>query len=360
MTGRLTLEEIGRLTGVSRSTVSRVVNEHSDVSPEVRRRVLEVIQRTQYHPNRAARSLVSSRTGLLGLVIPSRVPNLFLDPYFGVLIQGITRAANAAAQILSLFLLDDEHDELGLYDRVVANGMVDGLVVTATTMQDPLVDRMLADGAPFVMVGRPDRDGIPYVDVDNREGARVAVAHLIAHGRHRLATVTGPSNSTTGVDRRSGFLDAAREAGIEVRPSRVVEADFTAAGAREAARQLLDDPPDGIFCASDTMARGTLQALADAGLRCPEDVAVVGFDGLLDADAITPALTTIAQPVAQTGAAAVELLLDVLDGPGDEDVPRRVLPTELVVRHSCGCPDDPPHLVDRSATDPSFEQGASR
>ena len=336
MAKRLTLEEIGRLAGVSRSTVSRVINGHEDVSDDVKRRVLQVVEDTGYRPNRAARSLVSSRTGLLGLVIPSGLHNLFQDPYFGRLIQGITRAANAADQTLSLFLFEDRREEVELYERVIANGMVDGVLVTATSMQDPIVERMQRDGTSFVMIGRPDSEAAPYVDVDNRTGARTATEHLISHGRRRVGTVAGPSNTTTGVDRRNGFLDATAAAGIPVPSGLVAEADFTSRGAYDATLALLDHEPDAVFCASDTMAIGVLAALKAVGLTCPDDVAVASFDDLVEAHQTTPPLTTVAQPVQRTGEEAVGLLLDVLDEE-PEDPPRIILPTELVVRSSCGC-----------------------
>ena len=336
MAKRLTLEEIGRLAGVSRSTVSRVINGHEDVSDDVKERVLQVVEDTGYRPNRAARSLVSSRTGLLGLVIPSGLHNLFQDPYFGRLVQGITRAANAAEQTLSLFLFEDRHEEIELYDRVIANGMVDGVLITATSMQDPVAERMQRDDTPFVMIGRPDGDAIPYVDVENREGARKATEHLISHGGRRLATIAGPSNTTTAVDRRNGFLDAAAAADIDVASGLVEEADFTSRGAYDAMERLLAHEPDAVFCASDTMAIGAMAAIEAAGLSCPTDIAVIGFDDLVAPHQTTPSLTTVAQPVQETGEKAVGLLLDVLDQEPEEP-PRIILPTSLTVRSSCGC-----------------------
>jgi LacI family transcriptional regulator len=333
---RLTLEEIGRRAGVSRSTVSRVVNGHPDVSPDVQQRVMDVIRATGYRPNQAARSLVSNRSGLIGLVIPSDVHSVFADPYFGRLIQGMTGRANKTDQTLSLFLFEDEREEMEMYPRVIVNALVDGVIVTATRMGNPLVERMVEDGTSFVMVGRPDTDGISYVDVDNRDGAARVTAHLIEHGRTRLATVAAPSNTTTGVDRRSGFLDAVSAAGLDVAPGGVVEGDYTDQGGYDAMVRLLEGRPDAVFCASDTMAVGALRALADAGVSCPGDVAVAGFDGLLGAHETDPSLTTVTQPVGDTGAAAVDLLLDVLEA-DDGAVRQRILPTELTIRQSCGC-----------------------
>ncbi len=333
---RLTLEEIGRLAGVSRSTVSRVINEQPDVSPEVKKRVLDVIDETGYQPNRAARSLVSSRTDLLGLVIPSSVHNLFADPYFGRLIRGITSAANAAHQTLSLFLFEDEREELELYGRAVASGLVDGMIITATRMGDPLAQRLRDGRLPFVMVGRPDADDIPHVDVDNQAGARLATEHLIGHGYERIGTIAAPSNTTTGVDRRTGFLDAMRAAGRAVKSPLIAEGDFTVESGRFAMDRLLSQQPDAVFCASDTMAAGAMQALEAAGVRVPDDIAIIGFDGILDPSATDPSLTTISQPVRATGERAVNRLLELLDD-GTSSPVRTVLPTELITRRSCGC-----------------------
>ncbi len=336
---RLTLEEIGRRAGVSRSTVSRVVNGHRDVSADVKERVLAVVADTGYRPNSAARSLASSRTGVLGLVIPSNVHSLFDDPYFGRLIQGITKASNAADQTLALFLFEDEREETEMYPRVISNSLLDGLILTATRMGDPIVERLRVDGVPFVMVGRPDSDSIPYVDATNQRGAFDATMHLIEHGRRRLGSVAAPSNTTAGVDRRSGFMAALASAGIPLEEGLVVEGDFSERSGLEAMTRVLEAEPDAVFCASDTMAVGALKAIVRAGLRCPEDVALVGFDGLADANQTNPSLTTMYQPVVETGEAAVALLLDVVDL-GSVAEPRKVLPTELIVRRSCGCSEE--------------------
>ena len=169
----LTLEDIGRLAGVSRSTVSRVLNNQPSVKTSVRERVEEVIRRTGYTPNVAARSLVSGRSGVIGLVIPSRVHSLFEDPYFSRLIQGISTASNQSGTTLSLFLFQNEEEESELYPRVVTSGFLDGLIITATRMADPLLARMTGGEMPVVIVGRPEVEGISYVDADNVGGARL-------------------------------------------------------------------------------------------------------------------------------------------------------------------------------------------
>jgi DNA-binding LacI/PurR family transcriptional regulator len=341
MAPRLNLEQIGRLAGVSRSTVSRVVNGGSNVSPEARRRVEAVISETGYRPHAAARSLASRRTGVVGLVIPSAAATLFDDPYFGRLILGVTAATNSRSTTLALFLFDQESDENPIIPRVVNSGLVDGVLVTATHMGDPVIDHLRGTDLPFVIVGRPDdgRDTF-WVDVDNRGGARSAARHLAGLDRRRIGLIAPPSNTTAGIDRRQGFLDGLAEAGIAI-DDRLREGDWSEGSGRRAMASLLPTEPDAVFVGSDRMAVGALGALREAGLRCPDDVAVVSFDGLLPADQTVPRLTSVAQPVTEVGERAAHLLLAVIDG--SATAPEHVVfPTELVVRQSCGAAGEAP------------------
>ncbi len=331
---RLNLEEIGRLAGVSRSTVSRVVNDEPNVSAEAKRRVEAVISETGYRPHAAARSLASNRTGVVGLVIPSAAETLFDDPYFGRLILGVTNATNAAATTLALFLFDQESDEGSLIPRVDA-GLVDGVIVTATQMGDQLIDHLRGTDLPFVVVGRPEDDRSLFsVDADNRSGARSAAKHLADLGRTRIGLIAAPSNTTAGVDRRNGFLDGLADAGLDV-DGRMREGDWTERSGERAMRELLATEPDAVFVASDRMAVGALRAIHENGLDCPTDIAVVSFDGLIPPDQTMPRLTSVAQPVTEVGQRAAQLLKAVIDGSAT-DPEHVVFPTELIVRESCG------------------------
>lgn len=332
---RLNLEDIGRLAGVSRSTVSRVVNGEPNVSSDVVERVQAVISETGYQPHAAARSLASNRTGVVGLVIPSAVETLFDDPYFGRLILGVTGATNLLGTTLAFFLFGQEADEGSIMPRVVNPGLVDGVIVTATVMGDPLISDLRGVNMPFVVIGRPDSNGAPYsVDVDNRGGAYSAALHLARLGRKRIALIAPPSNTTAGIDRRGGFLDGLADAGLSV-DGRLEEADWSQESGRVAMEKLLADDPDAVFVASDRMAVGALRAIRDAGLRCPDDISVVSFDGLLPADQVDPRLTSVRQSVSEVGDRAAHLLHSVIDGSVSQ--PEHVIfPTELVVRESCG------------------------
>lgn len=331
----LTLEDIGRLAGVSRSTVSRVINDQASVSPDVRERVQEVIQRTGYTPNVAARSLVSGRSGVIGLVIPSRVHQVFEDPYFSRLVQGITAASNRTGTTLSLFLFQNEEEESELYPRVVASRFLDGLILTATRMSDPLLARVPTGEIPIVMVGRPDVEGLSYINVDNRGGALHAASHLCGLGYERIGLIGAPVSTTAGLDRLSGFVEGLAMCGKALLPELRSDGDFSQASGYRAMKKLLPGRPDAVFVASDTMAIGALQALREEGIRVPQEIALMGFDGLPSSETAVPALTTIRQPVTQTGARAVHLLNDLVNGVSIAPVVE-ILPVELVVRESCG------------------------
>jgi LacI family transcriptional regulator len=336
MPDNLTLEQIARLANVSRSTVSRVVNDSPRVSPEVRQRVMEIIARTGYQPDAAARSLATRRSGIIGLVIPRAVQSLFTDPYYALLIQGIAQGCNANDYTLSLYLFHTEHEERKLYPRVLRNQLVDGVIITGSLVDDPLLPQLVEHGVPCVMVGRPPAGcEVSFVDTDNVAGAYQAVSHLARLGHGRIATIAGPATTTVGLDRRQGYLNALNDRNHSLYDELVVESDFTEAGGYFAMRRLLPSRPDAVFVASDTMALGALRALREAGRSVPGDVAVVGFDDLPAAAYSDPPLTTVRQPIRQAGTQAVEVLLDVLNNQGQSS--RRVtLTTDLVIRSSCG------------------------
>ena len=329
------LEEIAKLSGVSRSTVSRVINDDPNVREITRERVRKVIRQVNYHPNAAARGLAAGRTRILGLLIPERVTSLFSDPYFPLLIQGISSACNARDHSVMLWLAEPEYERRTIH-QILHGGMIDGVIVASMLLNDPVVLALVEGDRPFLLVGRhPTDPRVNYVDVDNRNSARDAVAHLLRLGYQRVATVTGPQNMIAGVDRREGYLAALKDRGLTPNPNLMAEGDFSEAGGYAAMQRLLAHQPDAVFAASDIMAVGALRALREAGLRVPDDVALVGYDDMPFAARADPPLTTVRQPIHRTGALAAETLIDLIENPGAS--PRRiVLPTELVIRESCG------------------------
>jgi LacI family transcriptional regulator len=330
-----TLEQIAEQAGVSRSTVSRVMNDHPRVDDDTRARVLSVAERLNYQPNIAARSLAAGRTRILGLVIPMGVSALFTDPYFPLLIQGISSACSANDHSVMLWIAEPEYERRTIR-QALQGGMIDGVILASALMDDPMLEALRTRGLPFILVGRhPTDDHLSYVDVDNKSAARDMVSYLVRLGYERIATITGPKNMIAGADRLQGYLTALKERRVAPDPDLIVEADFTEEGGYIAMQRLMPFAPDAVFAASDAMALGALRALRDAGKRVPDDVAVTGFDDVPFAARTDPPLTTVRQPIQSMGACAAETLINMISHPDGQ--PHRVLlPTELIIRASCG------------------------
>jgi LacI family transcriptional regulator len=334
----LTLEDIAKQAGVSRSTVSRVVNEEPNVREDVRKRVLDIIQSTGYHPHAAARTLASRHSWTLGFVLPHSVSFFFTDPYYPHLTKGVAQACNQYLYTLALFLVGTKEDEETIFPRVSRKGLLDGVLIQSGHHGDQRLINLLAKaGIPLVIIGRPHSTdgGVTYVDVDNSNAAYNAVNHLIHLGNKRIGTITGPTNSTVGIDRKDGYLRALTERGLGIDESLITEGDFTEAGGYYAMQKLLPARPDAIFAASDVMAIGAMRAVREAGLRIPEDIAFVGFDDLPLATLSDVRLTTVRQPVVQFGFKAVEVLIDLIEN-GIEPPRHIIMDTELIIRESCG------------------------
>jgi DNA-binding LacI/PurR family transcriptional regulator len=318
---RPTLEAVAALAGVSRATVSRVVNGGDGVRERLAERVRRAVDELGYVPNQAARSLVTRRHDAVAVVIAEPETRVFADPFFAVQLRGISKELTAHDSQLVLLLTEgrEDHTRVGRY---LAGGHVDGALVFSLHLDDPLPGLVRRAGLPTVFGGRPDwGDGTgaagdtSYVDSDNRGGAREAVRHLVGLGRTRVAHIAGALDQTSGVDRLEGFRDVMGDDD----PGLVVEGDFTPAGGERAMRELLERRPDldAVFAANDLTAAGALRVLREAGRRVPEDVAVVGFDDMLPvAEQTDPPLTTVRQDIEEMGRLMARLLLRTLDRGG--------------------------------------------
>jgi LacI family transcriptional regulator len=330
-----TLEEIAARSGVSRSTVSRVVNNDPHVSDRTRAKVQAVIRELNYRPNVAARSLAAGRTRVLGLVIPTGVSMLFTDPYFGILIQGVSTRCTAQDHSVMLWLAEPAYERRTIH-QVLSNGLIDGVIVSSMLTDDPIVESLMEAELPFVLVGRyPGDHDVSYVDVDNRASARQIVNHLLRLEHRRLGTITGPLDVIAGADRLAGYQEALALHNVPSDPTLVVEGDFTEDGGYYAMQQLIDGEPDAVFVASDTMALGALRLLREINLSVPGDVALTGFDDMPFAARTQPPLTTVRQPIRRLGSTAVDILIDLVEQRNVASQ-RVILPTELVIRESCG------------------------
>jgi DNA-binding LacI/PurR family transcriptional regulator len=329
-----TLVEVAARAGVSRATVSRVVNGSPRVSPEVRALVQRAIADLGYVPNRAARSLVTRRTDSIALVISEPEDRVFSEPFFARIVRGVSAVLAHTDTQLVLVVAQNPAEEARL-ERYVAGGHVDGVLLASLHGDDPLPRKLEDAGVPVVLVGRPAAaTRASYVDADNRGGAAMAVQHLLAEGRRRIATITGPLDMAAGRDRLDGYLDALRAAGAGDRDGLVEVGDFREESGARAMRALLHGHPDldAVFAASDLMAAGALGALRAAGRRVPDDVAVVGFDDSAIAHWSEPPLTSVAQPIEEMGRQMARLLLARISG--EAAGLSVILQTELIVRES--------------------------
>jgi DNA-binding LacI/PurR family transcriptional regulator len=329
-----TLEQVAAFAGVSRATVSRVVNGSARVSPQVRAIVERAITKLGYVPNRAARSLVSRRSGSIALVVSEPEARVFNEPFFPGIVRGVSAALDSTD--LQLVLLMAQHaDQRARLERYIRNGHADGVLLISLHGDDPLPRHLSAAGVPVVLVGRP-RGHVPanWVDADNRGGAREAVSYLFGRGRRRIATITGTLDMAVGIDRLDGWRDMVAEAGVARAERLIGYGDFTEESGGAAMRVLLEREPrlDAVFAASDLMAAGALRVLKGAGRRVPDDVALVGFDDSVVARQTEPQLTTVRQPIEEMGREMTRLLLGRLEGEATRV--NLTLGTELVVRES--------------------------
>ncbi len=338
-----TLEMVAAEAGVSRATVSRVVNGSTSVNPEVITAVNAAVARLNYVPNRVARSLASRRTDVIALIVPESTSTVFADPFFAPVVRGVARALSDTNYTLNLLIASEARPEKTR--RYLQGGNVDGALVVSHHAEDHSYVG-LGDSLPIVFGGRPlhpELSDAYYVDVDNRASARLATDHLIGLGRRRIATIAGRQDMPAGIDRLAGWRESVAAAGGD--PSLVEYGDFSQSSGAEAMARLLmrtdaaspdaagsGDPIDAVFVANDQMAAGAIQVLHAHGLSVPSDVAVVGYDDDTFASTLTPPLTTVNQPSADLGASMAELLVRLIAG---QEAPRRtIIPTALVVRAS--------------------------
>ncbi|WP_345107003.1 LacI family DNA-binding transcriptional regulator [Streptomyces drozdowiczii] len=360
--GTPTLEDVARAAGVSRATVSRVINGVRNVDPVIQEAVRRAVASTGYAPNRAARSLVTRRTDAIALVVsgagvepeadPEADPEegaspedgdgsegasftgqVFADPFFGRVVTGVVNYLRPRGMHPVLMFAETSRAR----EDVVAflrQGSADGALVVSTHAEDPLPGMLTDAGLPAVLYARPARAArISYVDVAHQDGARLAAEHLLARGCRRIATITGPLDVPAVQERLAGFRDTmAREGHPYIA---IAEGRFTQESGETAMERLLAEHPDldGVFAANDLMATGACHVLRDRGKRVPEDVAVIGFDDSSAALACRPPLTTVRQPVEAMAAEMARLLIERLARP-EGAATSVIFEPSLVVRDS--------------------------
>lgn len=327
-----TIRDVALRATVSVASVSRVLNGAGPVAESTRQKVLEAVEALQYVPHSGARSLSTSKTQTIGVLLPD-----LYGEFFSELIRGLDVAARESGYHLLVSSSHDDADEASAAIRSM-RGRVDGLVVLSPHLDAANLAASLAGRLPVVLMNGGAEAGRPSFVVDNHGGAVAAVEHLIAGGCRRIAHIAGPSGNLEAEARLAGYLQAVAVAGLE--PT-VIEGDFNQgsghrAGARLAAAKAR---PDGVFAGNDMMAIGALLAFQEAGLKCPEDVAVVGFDDVPVAALVRPSLTTLRIRIAETGRKALKRLVALIEG-DEDDLSGEVVKPELVTRQSTRTGDE--------------------
>lgn len=327
-----TMSDVARLAGVSTATVSRVLNGTAPVDPRRARQVTAAIEKLGYRPNGVARSLRTRRSAILGLIISD-----IRNPFYTDMVRAVEDVAYAHGYSLVLCNASENHSRERQYlDLAVAENFSGVMLAPGAT--DPAeLELVLSHRIPVVTVnGRLNTDSIDSVVVDNARGAETAVKHLLEQGRRRIGCIAGPVGAYTSVERLRGYRRAMRAAGIDVAPEWVQRGDFRAESGERAMRELLSaGGVDALLALNNQMTLGAWVELKRSGVAVPDDVAVIGFDGVPWAEALTPTLTTVTQPIYELGATTAKLLLDRINGSA-EGVREVVLDPYLDVRQSSG------------------------
>jgi len=333
-----TIKDVARLADVSTATVSHVINDTRYVSDELRTRVLDAMEELDYRPNVLAQGLRGGETHTIGLIVPDNS-----NPFFAEVSRVVEDVGFERGYSVILCNTGDDLERERAYIDVLIAKQVDGIIFIAAGDHHEHLDVLTRRGTPLVIADRDVRQAeADVVLVNNERGGFEATSHLLELGHRRVGCIAGPSEATPSADRVRGYERALREAGVPVRPDLTQQGDFRYQGGELAADRLLDRNvrPTAIFACNDLMAIGALRAIRKAGLRVPQDVSVVGYDDIPLAPAMSPALTTVAQPVEQLGSISIDLLLSRIEDGSPREAKRVVLDTTLVIRSSTAAPDD--------------------
>ena len=308
---RVTLDDVAKLSGVSRATASRALNLKDGVADDVRERVRLIAESLNYRPNRAAKNLAGGRSSVIGLVLGSS--DLVGDRYTSALIQSMARACSHFDQGLMLLMTSEAPGQA--VRRLLGDGLVDGIVVRSVALGEPWVEELLDANVKSVLIGSHHaRPEIPRVATECSESVARMVEHLFDTGCSRLATITGPLDRIEAQSRLRGFRLANERRGVPIDESLIVSGDYIRASGYARALDLLKQRPDAIVAANDAMAEGTIIAARELGLSVPQDLSVIGFDGVPLVDVRGPSLTTLIQPFDELAMRSMQLLLDLMDG----------------------------------------------
>lgn len=336
---KVTIKDVAKLANVSPSTVSRVISDNSRISEETKKVVNEAMKELGYHPNAIARSLVNKSTHTIGVIMPKLAHLSLSNPFFPEALRGISAHANEKSFYVMLSVEDNETDKHSNIENIVRAGVVDGVIMLYSRLEDKTFDMLRDNKFPFVVVGKPvngNANKVNYVDNDNIGASYEAVTHLINKGRDSIGLITGPLNLVVSLDRLEGYKRALGDSGIPYNPYWVQESDFSQEGGFKAMENLLcsNSCPRAILATDDLLALGAIKAIKKAGLKIPNDMAVISFNNIPTAEFLTPSLTSVDINPFELGYEATDLLFQCLEGKKTSSQ-ARIVPTKLIVRESC-------------------------
>jgi DNA-binding LacI/PurR family transcriptional regulator len=333
-----TIKDVAERAGVSPSTVSRVISNHPRISEKTKRLVREAMEELGYHPNVLARSLAKKSSEAIGVLIPSTTEEFFMNPFFPELLRGISEVAKREGYDILLSTSDSGKEDVSSLTRMIHGKRVDGVLLLSSRMQDPLMQVLKEHPFPAALVGRPEMDlPIAWVNNDNVDAGYRATRHLIDLGHQRIGFLGGDENMLVTRDRLQGYNQALDEAGIPTDRRLMFASSFMEQGGYHGMTRLLalPDRPSAVVASDDILAFGAMRAAGELGYRIPEDIAVVGFNNVRLSEMSNPSLTSVDVHIYELGTTAATLLIEQMRG--QEAAGKSVIvPTQLVVRHSCG------------------------
>ncbi len=332
----MNIREIARQAGVSVATVSRVLNHPETVAPKTRERILALMAQTEYKPNWFARGLNFNKTDTIALLIPN-----IMNPAYVEIAEGVESVANQKGYTVLLCITEGEVSKERKYIQTLIDRRIDGVILVSSLLDNDDLSRLKQQGVAVVLIGEHNGNSPePMVRIDCCSASYQAVQHLLNCGHKSIALVYGKAPVMENRNKMDGYQKALKEAGIPVREDFLVEEENTIEGGYVATRKLLGlkKPPRAIFTTSDLLAFGVIDALRDAELCIPEDVAVMGFDNIRIANLMVPKLSTVAKPLHKMGLSGARLLLDVIESDSDKEIAMKeiVLQSKLKIRKSCG------------------------
>lgn len=330
-----TIYDVGRLAGVSRSTVSRVINSKSEVDPKTAELVWEAVKKLNYHPNASARALVRRKTDMIGVMLAD-----VSDPFYERIVKGIESVVSERNMgVVYYNSYDNLDDHKLIISSALESSQVDGLIVVGSNLGDhKTLSELIGEGLPIAFIERYFSDAkIICAVCDNILGASIAVEYLLELGHRRIGCIAGDLSRQTAIDRLIGYKNVVKKYGLPLNEELIVPGDFQHASGYWGMKQLvaLPDRPTAVFASNDMMAMGAIFAIKESGLSVPEDISVIGFDNITFASMIYPQLTTMHQPLFEMGVLTARGLIEHITFGDQSEIIKQVFIPELIVRKSC-------------------------